>query len=108
MPDPTPRTDQSGSVVTLYGASDDLIEVEGTAPGCDEYNEEDAHFVLTGDKGAVRIRVWYTRRGVWAIAVAPVEEDAPMLPVQITGSGYTAQAIVGGVRLVVKEAKRDA
>jgi len=28
--------------VTIYGASDDLIEVEGDVPGCDEYNQESA------------------------------------------------------------------
>lgn len=34
--------------VTLYGASDDLIEVEGDVSGCDEYNADDEHFVLIG------------------------------------------------------------
>lgn len=94
--------------VVLYGASDDLIEVEGDAPGCDEYPAEDAHFVLVGAVAKVRVRVWYTRRGVWAVAAAPVEEDTPMLPVALTGSGYSARATVEGVTMVVREADADA
>jgi hypothetical protein len=91
--------------VIVYGASDDLIEIEGSVQGCDEYNGDDEHFVLIGDEAKVRMRVWYTRRGVWAIAVAPVGEDIPMLEVQIAPAdrGYTARAIVNGVRLVVHE-----
>lgn len=91
------------SVVTIYGSSDDLIEIEGTEPGCDEYNADDAHFVLIGPEGQVRIRVWYGKRGVWIIAAAPVEEDAPMLPLTIQGLGYSAVAIVAGVDSVIRE-----
>lgn len=94
--------------VTLYGASDDLIEVEGDVAGCDEYSAEDAHFLLVGTEGRrVRVRVWYTRRGLWAIAAAPIEEDKPMLPLEITGSGYTARALVRDVEMVVHEAERE-
>lgn len=93
----------SSGPVTFYGASDDLIEVEGDVPGCDEYNGEDAHFIVVGFEGKVRVRVWYTEHGVWAIAVAPVHERTPMLPVQITGSGYSARA-VDTVHIVVREA----
>jgi hypothetical protein len=93
------------STIELYGASDDLIEVEGDIAGCDEYNADDAHFVLTGvDGSALWIRVWYTRRGVWAIALAPLDEDVPMLPASVTGDRYTAKAIVSGVCTVVREA----
>jgi hypothetical protein len=98
------------SEVTIYGASDDLVEVEGDAAGCDEYPSEDAHFVLTGDAGQVRVRCWYTDRGIWAIAAAPVSEGAPMLSVAISGyeSGYSAQAVVTGVISVIHEAVREA
>lgn len=91
--------------IELYGASDDLIEVDGDLPGCDEYNAEDAYFVLFGvADSAVRVRVWYTSRGVWAIAAEPLDESSPMLPLSVTGEGYTAKAIVSGVRTVVREA----
>jgi hypothetical protein len=89
--------------ITIYGASDDLIEIEGNAQGCDEYPGEDGVFVLIGDEAKVRVRVTYTARGLWAIAAQPVEEDVPMLPIFLTGSGYSARAEVHGVRLVVHE-----
>ena len=96
--------------VTLYGASDDLIEIEGDVPGCDEYNAEDEYFVLIGLEAKTRVRVWFTRGGVWAIAAAPVGEDIPMLAVVIEASerGYSARATVDGVHLVVHEAKQGA
>lgn len=93
------------STVTVYGSSDDLIEVEGSCAGCDEYNGEDERFVLTGENGdAVRLRVAYVVPGVWAIAVSPVDEDEAMLPVAVTGERYTAKAVIENVRRVVHEA----
>jgi hypothetical protein len=92
--------------VVLYGASDDLVEVDGNLKGCDEYPTDDAHFVLTGGAaGAVRIRVWFTKRGLWAVAAAPVDEGVPMLSLHIYGAenGYSAMAVVEGVEMVVHE-----
>lgn len=91
--------------VTIYGASDDLIEVDGHVTGCDEYPSEDDHFVLIGEAGKVRVRVWYTERGLWAIAAAPVDEDTPMLSLALSAGekNYTAQAVVEGVDLVIRE-----
>jgi hypothetical protein len=95
----------SEGVVTIYGASDDLVEVEGVVSGCDEYNTEDASFVLVGDSGQARVRCWYGRKGVWGIAVSPVDDGIPMLAVAIEGasSGYSAQATISGVLSVVRE-----
>jgi hypothetical protein len=56
--------------ITFYGSSDDLIEVEGDAPGCDEYSGEKAIFVVSG----LRVTVEYLPAGVWGIAVAQVAE----------------------------------
>lgn len=95
----------AATTVTMFGASDDLIEVDGSCPGCDEYPGDDEHFVVTGDNGdVVRVRVWFTRRGVWAIAAAPVREDEAMLPVTISGEGRTAKAVIANARRVVHEA----
>lgn len=90
--------------ITIYGASDDLIEIEGDAPGCDEYNDEAATFILTGPAGAARVRVEYANPGVWEIGVGQVDEGVDLLPMRITGSGYTARAEIEGVALVVREA----
>jgi len=58
--------------VKFYGASDDLIEVEGDVPGCDEYNGEHGVFTV----GGLVIAIDYT--GIWAIRVAQVDEDVPV------------------------------
>ena len=99
-------------VVTVYGASDDLIEIDGEAPGCDEYPGESAVFVLHGDGARTWVEVSYESPGVWAIKVAPVDEDVPMIPAQVqqgpreTGTpgsdpaAYSAVAIFAGVERV--------
>lgn len=71
--------------ITIHGASDDLVEVEGDAPGCDEYNDE--LVVLRLVAGNARTRVWvkYISPGVWSIATAPEDEGIPMVPVSIRG-----------------------
>jgi hypothetical protein len=95
----------SETTVTIYGASDDLVEVEGAVSGCDEYNTEDASFVLIGDSGQARVRCWYGRKGVWGIAISPVDDGIPLLPATIESadSGYSAQATITGVLSVVRE-----
>lgn len=56
------------ATIKLYGASDDLIEIEGDVPGCDEHNfytDGEPVFVVlsTGDVFAVT----YGERGVWEV-----------------------------------------
>lgn len=43
------------SQIVIYGASDDLIEVDGDVPGCDEYNEESARLLV---RGAATMSAW--------------------------------------------------
>jgi hypothetical protein len=69
------------NVVTIYGASDDLVEIDG-CPGADEFgafqpddkNLVHASFVLGGQ---MRIRALYD--GCWSFAVGQVDE-AILLP----------------------------
>lgn len=97
--------------VTIYGASDDLIEVEGDVPGCDEYNGENATLLLVGDEGALRVTVRFDEDGNWMVGVAPRDEDTRMLSVIISqqprmdgeGFGYSARAVVSGVNVVTYE-----
>ena len=70
--------------VAFWGASDDLVEVEGDLPGCDEhgaYNSGDdlinAKFLITAEHG--RMHVYAIYDGQWAFAPALVDED-DMLP----------------------------
>jgi hypothetical protein len=90
----------------FYGSSDDLVEVDGTAPGCEEYNTEDATFVvMCGEQGAVHLRVQYD--DVWSITVAPLDEDTPMPAVAMDADRYTARARVEGVVRVVRQHADD-
>lgn len=91
------------SEVTIYGASDDLIDVEGDCPGCDEYNAEDATFVVQCTTGTARVRVRYTDDGVWAIECSQVDETIPLPPVSLTSETYSARAVIGDVKLVVRD-----
>lgn len=67
-----------GKHVIFYGASDDLIEVEGNVPGCDEYTadgSDQANFECAG----LRVGVFYTKDGVWGVSVGQIDEDVPVL-----------------------------
>lgn len=50
----------------IYGASDDLVEVEGGVPGCDEYGAYDAPLYVELSTGDV-FKVEYAERGVWLV-----------------------------------------
>lgn len=74
----------------FYGASDDLVEVEGvkgedefTAPGNGPYM---GAFNLGG-----KIRVHAIYDGCWSFAVGKVDEDIPLpnWPTRISETGYT-------------------
>lgn len=95
--------------IVIYGYSDDLIEIDGDAPGCDEYNpgypDDTSEFLITtvGDGGAeakVRVRVTYNTDGVWEITTRQVEEDMPTPEVHLSSRGYSMQATIGGVTKV--------
>lgn len=60
--------------IAFYGASDDLIEVEGSIPGCDEFNGENESFVVCG----LRVEVGYTPRGVWDLTISQIDEGVPV------------------------------
>ena len=62
------------AAIRFYGASDDLIEVEGSIPGCDEYNGESGRFEVAG----LVVEVTYESGGVWGVSVAQIDEDVPV------------------------------
>lgn len=75
----------------FYGASDDLIEVEGDVPGADEYPGEATSFTVAG----LQVGVRYFTNGVWGIILAQVDEDVPItaqdLRFSVHESGYSMQ-----------------
>jgi hypothetical protein len=77
----------------ISGASDDLVEIEGVlreefdVPSSETINL----LIVTPDANQAKVRVSYTRNGVWEIGYAPVDEDVSAPPGRIEVSGYTAR-----------------
>ncbi len=96
------------STVTFYGASDDLIEVDGDAPGCDEYNAESALFTVIAEDGALKLRMFYGVGGTWQVELALLGEDHPMPDIQIgynetIYNSYSPVVVIPGVSAVIRE-----
>lgn len=90
--------------ITIFGASDDLIEIEGDAKGCDEYTATEGTFIAYCSGGeTVRFTVRFTPRGVWGIEFEPVDEDIPMPAITVSSDGYTPTAKIGEVSHLVRE-----
>lgn len=101
--------------VTIYGASDDLIEIAG-CKGADEFNasmkDNDnplmAEFVLSGEGGQIRIVALYD--GCWSFAIAPVDEEVPIpawpIKMSLHERGYSTlvEIDVPGVPVIVRKA----
>lgn len=74
------------TTVTIYGASDDLVEVAG-CPNADEFNVRgDWHGDLCHETGTMRVYARYETDGVWSVGVSQVDEEhqLPGWPVTIT------------------------
>ncbi len=56
------------ATIKIYGASDDLVEVEGQVPGCNEYGAYDSPRYVELSSGDV-FKVEYTDAGVWAVNI---------------------------------------
>lgn len=68
-------------MITVYGASDDLIEVDG-CKGADEFNAygdpTNWHGDLIAPDGSqMRIMASYERNGCWSVGACQVDEDVP-------------------------------
>jgi hypothetical protein len=88
-------------MIHIYGASDDLLEVEGNNPGCDEYGCPERGIAITiGDEtGGLRVFARYAvgPRGVWRLAVEPIDEGVPIpwpVRVEMAESGYSCAVVV--------------
>jgi hypothetical protein len=95
------------STITIYGASDDLIEVAG----CDGAGEFDCfgsqqhalnwHATLTAPDGsAMQVMAWYGPGGCWLLGIGQADENKefPPWPVAITqgvdGDATSAYSVV--------------
>lgn len=79
--------------VTFYGASDDLVEVEGAVS--EEYDGDDVLLLVTSDTRQSYVHVKYERTGTWSVALFPVDEDMPAHAGTATTKGYSAYLTVG-------------
>lgn len=60
--------------ITIYGASDDLVEIDADGPalGIDELPTDDAVIEIRSQADeavGLNVRCWYADDGVWAVAV---------------------------------------
>lgn len=69
--------------IKIYGASDDLIEVDGKIKGCDEYGTGGTGPLMGIVKirgGEHEIHVYCIYAGSWAFAVCPQDGDYDVMP----------------------------
>lgn len=72
--------------ITIYGASDDLVEVAG-CDGADEFSSDDwSAGLFAPDGSGMRVYCRYESHGCWSAGVAQVDEEHPLpgWPVTIT------------------------
>lgn len=62
--------------LTIYGASDDLIEVEGSIR--EEFNVYEGHaeIVVASSDGAMRVVLDYGDNGCWSAGIRQIDEGA--------------------------------
>jgi hypothetical protein len=61
--------------ITVYGASDDLVEVAG-CDGADEFGSDDWQGDLTAPDGSqMRVYCQYRVNGTWSVGVGQVDEE---------------------------------
>ena len=97
--------------LTVYGASDDLIEFEGNVTATEpsdaiasdgaEFPAYDAdgkgYFVLAGKNGdRLRLHPIFTDNGTWAFCPALNTEDDAIPEVTVDAKGYTMKLQIGG------------
>lgn len=91
--------------LTVYGASDDLIEIEGDIDEEFSYKDDDAsQGDLIATSNGVVLRVEYGQAGVWRIRpVVGAEKVEIILAPEDDESNYSDRAVISGdVRWVVQ------
>jgi hypothetical protein len=100
-------------LVSFYGSSDDLFEIEGsTGKEPDEIDCGNGHVELTIEhKNGAGMRVigHYCSGGQWAVGIAPWDDDWPFpdWPMSWNFSGHTTKLLIElPDDVVIKEVKR--
>lgn len=107
-------------MITIYGASDDCVEVEGCGGADEFYADGDGrwHGDLVGPDPADQLRVWCWYDGyggAWQVGAGQVIEDVTMASWPVSfgqhASGYSAVLTIDapdGTRLTNVKPARDA
>ena len=77
--------------ITIYGASDDLVEVGG-CEGADEFSSDhwQGDLVAPGGTEQMRVHCWYDGDGCWQVGVGQTIEDCQLPPWPISISQAAA------------------
>lgn len=86
-------------MITIYGYSDDLVEVEG-CEGADEFNVRDrwqGDLVGPGASEQMRVHCWFDDDGCWQVGVGQPIEDVqlPAWPIAITQQPHGREGVPG-------------
>lgn len=88
----------SAGGITIYGASDDLVEVEGSIRREFDCISGDAELIVASSDGALRVFMRYENNGCWSAAVGQIDEGARIpWPVSIVASEksrYSAAVVI--------------
>lgn len=86
-------------MLRIYGASDDLVEIEGDVS--EELGARDRQRTITigDDKGGLRVIAKYApgSRAVWRLSVEPIDEEVPIpwpVHVELAEPGYSCAVVV--------------
>lgn len=85
-------------MLKIYGASDDLVEVDGPMPACDEYGDGVTVVVGEHDKTRLVVFVDFTQDG-WKFSIhldgAELDDDSAVLPwpinLTVSDQGYSPE-----------------
>lgn len=81
------------AALTFYGASDDLVEVEGALR--EEYDGDDVLLLVTSTGKQSYVRVRFEDTGTWSVSLCPVDEDMPAHSGTVISVNYSAHLTVG-------------
>lgn len=91
-------------ILTMYGASDDLIEAAGIGD-CDAFSadgdpsaEVQGRFQVLSSEGQLEIFALYPNTGCWSFAVSQIEDDVALPDWPIRVSQYNKGFTKGGFR----------
>lgn len=83
------------SRITIYGASDDLVEVTGHIDdefGVGSNGVWEGELIAPSGEG-LRVSIVYTSAGTWSAGIAPLDEDVPLplwpVGLEVAETGYS-------------------